>query len=893
MPRFLDEEEDGTPCPQRLTRSSTQQSEKPITTFPLAAASDDDYDEDDLDYTRALPSGTDYQLTIGQPTRKKGLKEPPRRITYHVPAAKPQQQDQQASKEAQKRIEEPPAAPPAAAPTVVETRPQGLQQLPRRSIMPGRPMRPRVSAMLKARHSNDEPPVLDEAVVQANERARSARVSDENAKRRQALGDKTQPPPNVPPNARETAGKRGSTEEKKQLQAPPKRPLQPAAKPVQQEQLEVLVKGRNSGKENFPPGGQAGRKRSNVPEKGHKSPTRKSARLSGKYSANSQVEAKEPTRKPSVHTQQAPREQYKKRTSDALEGDESFTSTSSTSSTSRSLRLIKRQKRSMDSLPSPPSLTAEEEAELLPPEDFLFSGIASKASKAPARRSAPRALDPVLKENLERCEMYEQSWLEAQESSVTQLLNYLLAQYSPAPVGKPPLALRREFLAIYRAAPFPLIYNRVHASLLYGALSITQSVIDKSSSSRLAKNAANPGAKVGWGTDVGLREKFLHTLMGSYEQSALIIALEVVVGREMFAMVESWESEKKILERFIERYLINSEDLLAATTSEPANARGAPKGGRSGGEDEDKGSPAWLLRRTLLRTFMLILLLDKAKARGVLGRQCLFKKPASNKSSSSVLNAVTKILLPSTGNVSKSLSQLNYSLETTQPALAEYDYTVNNIAVDMRDGVRLARLVEVILHSKRRDSLAAQPMDEEEEEDWALSPHLQYPANSRVQKLHNVNLVLNALKATHGDMFPIDAKDIVDGHRENTVGLLWSLLGQKGLELLVDWDVVKLEIQKLERHTRRESTGRYRGETDHVSLLKNWASGVAAKHGLEVENLTTSFADGRVFSAIVNEYQQYLPSLATQDKDASLEAKLKAIGCNSYFGRLLSVASLA
>lgn len=884
MPRFLEQEE-ATPCPQRVTRSSTSSNNNPpqITSFPLAAVSSDTDSDDDLDYTRAIAS-TDYQLTIGQPTRKKGLKEPPRRITHYVPPTKPQKQEQaeQPPPAKQEPKKEPP--PNQAATIIHDARPQGLQQHPRRSMMPGRPMRPRISAMLKARHSNDVPPVLDEVAVQANERARSARNSEENAKRRPALGEKPQPPPNV----QEVPVKIAAVGEKKQLQAPPKRPLQPAVKVLQQTGQGNGVKEKNWGKENVPPGGEyaGGRKRGIVPEKSHKSPIRKSARLSGRFEASS-GEAREPARKPSEPARNAGKpahrklsaEKARKRPSETLDDDDSFVSTCSTSSEARQLRLIKRQKMSMDSLPSPPSFTTEEEAELLPPEDFLLPGA---ISKAPTRRSAPRPLDPVLNENLERCEMYEQSWLEAQESSVTQLLNHLLAQYSPAPVGKPRLTLRKEFLAIYRAAPFPLIYNRVHASLLYGALSITQSVIEKSSASRLTRNVSNGSAALGWGTDVGTREKFLDLLMGCYEQSALITALEVVIGRDMFALVERGEAEKKTLERYIERYLIKSEDLLSTATIEPENSRG--KVARAGGEDDDKGSPAWLLRRTLLRSFMLILLLDKVKARGVLGRQCLFKKTSTNKSSSSVLNALAKLLLPSMGNIPKSLSHLNYSLETTQPPLSEYDYTVHNIAVDIRDGVRLARLVEVILHSKRRDSFSSES-EGDEEEDWALTPHLQYPTTSRPQNLHNVTLVLNALRAAHGSLFPIDAKDIVDGHRENTVGLLWSLLGQKGLELLVDWDVVQIEIQKLERHARRDSVGRYRGKTDHVSLLKNWASGVAAKHGLEVENLTTSFADGRVFAAIVSEYEQYLPSLAKQEKNAPLEAKLKAIGCNSYFGK--------
>jgi abnormal spindle-like microcephaly-associated protein len=130
----------------------------------------------------------------------------------------------------------------------------------------------------------------------------------------------------------------------------------------------------------------------------------------------------------------------------------------------------------------------------------------------------------------------------------------------------------------------------------------------------------------GWSADIGIREKFLDLFLGSYEQSILIIGLEVVVGREMFAFVQSQDSEKKVLEEYMDRYIIKSEDILSSVQNPiQKNKRGSKMGGHSG-EDEDRGTPAWLLRRSLLRSFMLIILLDKAKSRGVLGRQCLFKK---------------------------------------------------------------------------------------------------------------------------------------------------------------------------------------------------------------------------------------------------------------------------
>ena len=69
-----------------------------------------------------------------------------------------------------------------------------------------------------------------------------------------------------------------------------------------------------------------------------------------------------------------------------------------------------------------------------------------------------------------------------------------------------------------------------------------------------------------------------------------------------------------------------------------------------------------------------------------------------------------------------------------------------------RDGVRLNRLVELLLNGSSEG-------------------RLRMPALSRMQKVHNVDLALKALKASSiGIPKEIQAKDIVDGHLEKTLG---------------------------------------------------------------------------------------------------------------------------
>lgn len=90
---------------------------------------------------------------------------------------------------------------------------------------------------------------------------------------------------------------------------------------------------------------------------------------------------------------------------------------------------------------------------------------------------------------------------------------------------------------------------------------------------------------------------------------------------------------------------------------------------------------------------------------------------------------------------------------------------------------------------------------------WNLSKQLRVPAISRLQKMHNVDIVLNVLKergihlkdesgkawksglfeghqrtSTHfNSLFyfigaSIDSRDIVDRHRERTLALLWKIV---------------------------------------------------------------------------------------------------------------------
>lgn len=245
-----------------------------------------------------------------------------------------------------------------------------------------------------------------------------------------------------------------------------------------------------------------------------------------------------------------------------------------------------------------------------------------------------------------------------------------------------------------------------------------------------------------------------------------------------------------------------------------------------------------------------------------------------------MLHELARLLLPSLGDIARPLAHLNYTTSVVQHPLEEYDYAIDNLATDLRDGVRLVRVIELLLYSS--DSSATSTSI------WPLSQHLKYPAIGRAQKVYNVSLALHALQQVGANKGGVTAADIVDGYRERSVGLLLEIMQKWGLGSLVEWDELRREIRRLDRKLgRKDATIEYVDRQEEFAeerLLKQWAQRVAEMRGLRVENLTSSFADGAVFAAIVEEYERYFPRKSVQGE--GLEAKLASLGCNSYFGEL-------
>ncbi|KAK0096791.1 hypothetical protein PV326_004426 [Microctonus aethiopoides] len=244
--------------------------------------------------------------------------------------------------------------------------------------------------------------------------------------------------------------------------------------------------------------------------------------------------------------------------------------------------------------------------------------------------------------------------------------------------------------------------------------------------------------------DIGLQKAILELLL-SYNPLWLRIGLEVIYGETI-----SLSSNNDLIG--LTRFLITrffSDPYLVQTYSH-SNVISLKL-------------PAFQLHmnKFLLKKFLsIVYFLDYAKRNKLIGHDpCLFHKKAINKDSRAILLTFSREVLSGVGDITKILRTHGYVVSHKQTYLDEYNYAVKDISSDLRDGVRLCRVMELIIG------------------DRTLTSQCRVPSISRLQKIHNADLALKALiKAGYQITGDIDAKSIVDGHREKTLSLLWQII---------------------------------------------------------------------------------------------------------------------
>ncbi|KAE8610920.1 hypothetical protein XENTR_v10012280 [Xenopus tropicalis] len=352
--------------------------------------------------------------------------------------------------------------------------------------------------------------------------------------------------------------------------------------------------------------------------------------------------------------------------------------------------------------------------------------------------------------------------------------------------------------------------------------------------------------------DIGERQKILNWLL-SYNPLWLRIGLETIFG-ELISLESN--SDVTGLAVFILNRLLWNPD-IAAEYRHPS----VPNLYRDGHEEA-------LSKFTLKKLLLLIFFLDHAKQFRLIDHDpCLFWKDAEYKTSKDLLLAFSRDFLSGEGDLSRHLGYLGLPVSHVQTPLDEFDFAVTNLAVDLQCGVRLVRTVELLAQS------------------WSLSKKLRVPAISRLQKMHNVEVALQALtdrgvllKDERG--VSITSKDIVDRHRERTLALLWKIVFSFQVDVLLSTKQLKEEIQILKESyntqkqlaalrslanpapTQTRESDQFEPEkyNERVSLLMEWVNAVCRFYSTKVQNFTVSFSDGRVFCYLVNHYHpSYLP----------------------------------
>ena len=207
----------------------------------------------------------------------------------------------------------------------------------------------------------------------------------------------------------------------------------------------------------------------------------------------------------------------------------------------------------------------------------------------------------------------------------------------------------------------------------------------------------------------------------------------------------------------------------------------------------------------------------------------------------------------------KHLSKIGLVVSFEQNFLHEFDYTVSNLAVDLRDGLRLARLAEILMaHASRSTNVnSACGFDER----MLVSKQLRVPVISRLQKVFNVKTAIRYLQELGVDMScrggEIRDVDICDGHRHKTLALLWKVIAKFDLGCQVNIAKLSAECKRIGTPSvdlqLEESAVEACSAPEALALLR-WTDTICAVYNKRVNDFSLSFADGRALCFLIHHY---------------------------------------
>ncbi|XP_059177929.1 abnormal spindle-like microcephaly-associated protein homolog isoform X2 [Physella acuta] len=483
------------------------------------------------------------------------------------------------------------------------------------------------------------------------------------------------------------------------------------------------------------------------------------------------------------------------------------------------------------------------------------------------KTGAPRHPMPFAARNM----YYDERWIEKQERGFIQWLNFVLtppdeyvAVTCKQKVDAGSLSLENRQVAARLAPTKEILSFRSYAArrrlnrLRRSACELYQSdamvnIICKIEVEVESRRLAARKDKM-IHADLGIKQRLLDLLL-HYSSLWLRIGLETVFGEVV--MLQS-NTDIVGLSRFIVTRLLASPD-IAAEFAHPTVPH-----------LYKEGYAAAVSRHTIKKFLLLVYFLDQAKSSRLIDHDpCLFCKDAEIKSSKEILIQFSREVLSGEGDLTRHLAYLGYMVNQTQKPIDEFDFAVKTLSADLRDGLRLSRVLELLAGNQ------------------SIMGKLRAPAISRLQKIHNMEAFFKAMCERSLDFStiqsnPITPRDVVDGHREKTLMLLWHLIIhfqssiqvnleqlKEEIDLLLKSLQLKLAMQKVgvlsseECQARRDSGDtKFLMDNERLQLIFQWCRLVCLHYGVKVENFTVSFSDGRALCCLIHHYHPALLPLS-------------------------------
>ncbi|XP_059422809.1 dystonin-like [Carassius carassius] len=205
---------------------------------------------------------------------------------------------------------------------------------------------------------------------------------------------------------------------------------------------------------------------------------------------------------------------------------------------------------------------------------------------------------------------------------------------------------------------------------------------------------------------------------------------------------------------------------------------------------------------------------------------------------------------------------------------------VNDLYEDLRDGHNLISLLEVLSGDtlpRERDFLKTLRLvseaeactverhgrDHDDDDDEDKGPREK--GRMRFHRLQNVQIALDYLKRRQVKLVNIRNDDITDGNPKLTLGLIWTII---------------LHFQISDIHV----TGESEDMTAKERLLL-WSKQMTEGYvGVRCDNFTTSWRDGRLFSAIIHKYRPDLVDMSRVSTQSSRSNLEQAFGVAEQLG---------